>query len=103
MEERFIPVLSHFLNGNPWTASLGRLRYRVIPNDGDGEETLTAEVWEGPWAYEFSTIEGQQTFPLSEEGRAALSAWLDEWQAQIDSRPPRTMEEDLARRITPET
>ena len=45
MEELFLPVLSHFQNGNFWTASGGRMQCRVDP----GEEALTAQVWEGPW------------------------------------------------------
>ena len=42
MEEMFLPVLSHFQNGNAWTGSGGRLRYQL----GPGEETLAARVWE---------------------------------------------------------
>ena len=30
-QELFLPVLSHFENGNFWTASGGRMRYRVDP------------------------------------------------------------------------
>ena len=29
-EELFLPVLSHFENGNFWTASGGALRYKVV-------------------------------------------------------------------------
>ena len=46
MEEVFLPVLSHFQNGNAWTGSGGRLRYRLVPES----EIISAEVWEGPFA-----------------------------------------------------
>ena len=35
MDELFLPVLSHFENGNFWTASGGRMRYRVDPEPGE--------------------------------------------------------------------
>ena len=62
-------------------ASAGQLRYRILPSVAENEEDslLTAEVWEGPWAYEFSTVEETRTFPLSEEGLTALPLWLTEW------------------------
>lgn len=94
MAQSFFPVLSHFENGNPWTASAGRLRCRVVP----GEEGLTAEVWEGPWAYEFSQVEETRVFPLTQEGLDALPAWLDQWEETVNSRPKRSLAEDMARR-----
>ena len=60
MEEAiFLPVLSHFENENFWTASGGRMRYRVDPVKGDEENppSLTAQVWEGPWRLQDSTVE----------------------------------------------
>ena len=47
-EELFLPVLSHFENGNFWTASGGALRSQVVPETGESPR-LTAAVWEGPW------------------------------------------------------
>lgn len=103
MEDLFLPVLSHFQNKNPWSASAGRLRYRILPTVAENEEDslLTAEVWEGPWAYEFSTVEETRTFPLSEEGLTALPLWLTEWADKVNARPTRTMAEDDERRISP--
>lgn len=101
MAELFLPVLSHFQNGNPWTASAGRLRLRILPTlpDGETEEgVLTAQVWEGPWAYEFSQVEETRAFPLSQEGLDALSPWLEQWRQQIEARPKRSLAEDLSRR-----
>lgn len=104
MAELFLPVLSHFQNENPWSASAGRLRYRILPTVAEREEDslLTVEVWEGPWAYEFSTVEETKTFPLSEEGLAALPPFLLQWAGTVNARPKRTMAEDDGRRTEPE-
>ena len=103
MAELFLPVLSHFQNNTPWLGSMGRLRYRIIPTVAEREEEslLTAQVWEGPWAYEFSTVEETAVFPLTQEGLQALSPWLAERGAQVNARPKRTMAEDAARRKEP--
>ena len=96
MAELFLPVLSHFQNKNPWSASAGRLRYRILPTvaEQEADSFLTAEVWEGPWAYEFSTVEETKTFPLSEEGLTALPPWLVEWADKVNARPKRSRAED---------
>lgn len=100
MAEHFLPVLSHFENQNPWSASAGRLRYRILPTVAAApeESVLTAEVWEGPWAYEFSQVEEVRTFPLSQEGLDTLPEWLEQWHVAVESRPRRTLAEDIARR-----
>lgn len=108
MEQLFLPVESHFRNKNPWTSSTKRLRFRVIPTitkdeNGEDKSFLTAEVWEGPWAYEFSTIEETQVFPLADEGFEALRLWLEQWAATINSRPLRSMAEDDQRRHEPQS
>lgn len=102
MAEFFLPVLSHFQNKNPWSASAGRLCYRILPTVIDEElhGTLTVEVWEGPWAYEFSTVEETKTFPLTEEGLQAIPPWIGQWAETVNSRPRRTMAEDDARRVS---
>ena len=87
MEAFFLPVLSHFQNENFWTASAGRMRYQVTPE----EENLAAEVWEGPWGYAFSTVEEKRYFPLSEEGLKEIACWAEEWSARINARPARTL------------
>jgi len=103
MAQFFIPVLSHFLNKNPWSGSAGRLRYRILPTVNETEDggTLSVVVWEGPWTYELSAMEDEQTFPLSEEGLAALPAYLEQWRQTMEQRPRRTMAEDWARRVEP--
>lgn len=94
MEEFFLPVLSHFQNGNAWTASGGRLRYRLVP----GEETIAAEVWEGPFCYELSQVEEQRDFPLSEEGLEELRTWIAAWGETVNARPPKTLAQTLEQR-----
>ena len=104
MAQQFFPVLSHFQNNNAWLSSDGRLRYRIVPTLDkvpEGEDPtgfVTAETWEGPWAYEFSTVEETKTFPLSEEGLTALPPWLVEWADKVNARPKRSMAEDDGRR-----
>ena len=96
-EELFLPVLSHFENGNFWTASGGALRYKVVPDTGESPR-LTAEVWEGPWRYQDSTVEETKEFPLSEEGLEELRGWLARWRTEMNARPKKTLEETLAAR-----
>lgn len=110
MAPLFLPVLSHFENKNRWSSSAGRLRYLITPHlaplpkgmeEADGAppgSTLTVEVWEGPWAYEFSTVEHTETFPLTQEGLNALPPFLQTWQAAMDARPERALAENIARR-----
>jgi hypothetical protein len=38
--------------------------------------SMLAEYWHGLYCYEKSTIEGQETFPLTEEGRSEMIKWL---------------------------
>ena len=94
MEEIYIPVLSHFENGNLWTASDGRMRYLVRPE----ENVLTAQVWEGPWSYEFSTVEETRQFPMDAQGLDQLAQWVRTWAAAINARPVPTLEQSIARR-----
>ena len=87
MEEKvFLPTLHWFAMKNPFTGSCGVFRYRIVPNvimatakevDFD-QSTMEAEYWHGPFCYEKSEMEGKESFPLREEGRAAMKAWLEE-------------------------
>ena len=70
---------------NTFTGSCGNLRFKIVPNvemrtpkEVDMEKsTISAEVWHGPLCYEKSEIEGQANFPMSEQGRLDLKAWLE--------------------------
>ena len=96
-EELFLPVLSHFENGNFWTASGGALRYRVEPDTGENPR-LTAQVWEGPWRLQDSTVEETTSFPMTEEGLEQLRAWVLAWQQTINARPERSLAETIQAR-----
>ena len=85
MAEIFLPTLHTFAMKNSFTGSCGLFRFRVVPNvimatpkEVDFEQsTMVAEFWHGLYCYEKSTMEGEQTFPLTEEGRLAMKQWLE--------------------------
>lgn len=85
MEELFIPTLHTFAMKNLFTGSYGLLRFRVVPNvvmatpkevDFD-QSSISVEYWHGLYCYEKSEMEGSETFPMSEEGRAEMIRWLE--------------------------
>jgi len=88
MADIFLPTLHTFAMKNTFTGSCGELRFKIVPNVVKSEtnqkevdmekSSIFAEYWHGPLCYEKSEMEGNQTFPMSEEGRLALKAWLEE-------------------------
>ena len=84
MAELYIPTLHTFAMKNEFTGSCGLFRFRVkpevvmaTPKEVDFEQSsIVAEYWHGLFCYEKSTIEGKETFPMTEEGRQALLQWL---------------------------
>ncbi len=40
------------------------------------QSSIFVEYWHGPYCYEKSEMEGSDTFPMTEEGRLAMQAWL---------------------------
>ena len=86
MAEIFLPTLHTFAMNKIFTGSCGMLRFRAVPNvvmanakEVDMEaSSIHVEYWHGLFCYEKSTMEGEQTFPMSEEGRLAMKAWLEE-------------------------
>lgn len=84
MAELFIPTLHTFAMNNIFTGSMGLFRFRARPNvvmatakEVDFEQsTIFVEYWHGLYCYEKSTMEGEETFPMSEEGRQAMIDWL---------------------------
>ena len=86
MEKIFLPTLHTFAMNNVFTGSSGPLRFRVAPTvvkktpkEVDMEaRTITAEYWHGELCYAMSEVEGQETFPMSEDGRLAMMKWLEE-------------------------
>lgn len=85
MAEIFIPTLHTFANGNLFTGSSGALRFRIKPKvkmiskkEADlSASSICCEIWHGPLCFELSQIEEKREFPMSEEGRAEMKAWLE--------------------------
>ena len=85
MADIFIPTLHTFAMENSFTGSCGLFRFRIVPNvvkatpkevDMDAS-SLTAQYWHGQFCYEKSTVEATQTFPMTEQGRLDMKAWLE--------------------------
>ena len=85
MKELFIPTLHTFAMDNIFTGSCGLFRFRAEPKvvmatakEVDfGQSTIEVKYWHGLFCYEKSTMEGEATFPLTEEGRLAMKQWLE--------------------------
>ncbi len=85
MADIFLPTLHTFAMKNTFTGSCGLLRFKIVPKvemltpkEVDMENSsIFAEFWHGELCYEKSEMEGQATFPMSEEGRIALKSWLE--------------------------
>ena len=85
MSDIFIPTLHTFAMKNSFTGSCGAFRFRIVPTvvmlspkevDMDAS-SICAEYWHGPFCYEKSQIEDKQSFPMSEQGRLDMKAWLE--------------------------
>ena len=84
MAELYIPTLHTFAMKNEFTGSCGLFRFRIkpevvmaTPKEVDFEQSsIVAEYWHGLFCYEKSTVEGKETFPMTEDGRQALLKWL---------------------------
>ena len=85
MAEIFIPTLHTFAMNNIFTGSSGMFRFRAEPKvvmatakEVDfTQSTIHVEYWHGLFCYEKGQMEGEETFPMTEEGRAAMIAWLE--------------------------
>ena len=85
MPDLFIPTLHTFAMNNVFTGSWESFRFRIVPQvvmltpkEVDMENSkIFAEYWHGPYCYENSVMEGENTFPMSEEGRRSMKAWLE--------------------------
>ena len=86
MVDIFIPTLHTFAMDNTFTGSWGMLRFRIVPQvvkatpkEVDMENSsIHVEYWHGQFCYEKSQMEGEATFPMSEEGRLAMKKWLED-------------------------
>ena len=85
MADIYIPTLHSFAMNNPFTGSCGMLRFKIVPNVemltakevNFDTSSITAEYWHGLFCYEKSEMEGKETFPMTEEGRLSMKAWLE--------------------------
>ena len=85
MAEVFLPTLHTFAMKNIFTGSVGLFRFRAKPNvvmatpkEVDfAQSSITCEYWHGLFCYEKSTMEGEKTFPMTEEGRTQMLQWLE--------------------------
>ena len=85
MADLFIPTLHTFAMDNIFTGSWGEFRFRAEPNvikatpkEVDfGQSTIICKYWHGPFCYEKSEMEGEKVFPMTEEGRMEMKAWLE--------------------------
>ena len=85
MAEIFLPTLHTFAMNNAFTGSCGLFRFRAVPNvvmatpkEVDfAQSSIHVEYWHGLYCYEKSQMEGEDTFPMSEDGREAMLAWLE--------------------------
>lgn len=85
MEELFIPTLHTFAMNNIFTGSSGLFRFRAKPNvvmknpkEVDfGASSIFVQYWHGLFCYEKSEMEAEKTFPMTEEGRLEMKAWLE--------------------------
>ena len=86
MNEIYLPTLHTFAMDNIFTGSKGNFRFRIVPqvvklNQKEvnfEESTIFAQFWHGLLCYEKSTMEGENTFPMTEEGRLQMKQWLEE-------------------------
>ena len=85
-EVPFLPTRHAFAMNNMFPGAVGAFRFRAVPNvvmatpkEVDYEaSTIHVTYWHGPFCYEKSTMEGEETFPLTESGREKMLAWLRE-------------------------
>ena len=86
MAELFLSTLHTFAMNNIFTGSKGLFRFRAEPKvvmanpkEVDfAQSAIHVEYWHGLYCYEKSTMEGESTFPMSEEGREDMRRWLEE-------------------------
>ena len=84
MADLFLPTLHSFANSNVFTGSFGPLRFKATPvlnflpnKEVDHENsTIKVEYWHGLFCYEKSEMEGEESFPLTEEGLQQMRAFL---------------------------
>lgn len=85
-----LPTLSHFQNSNGWLGSAGLLRFQIEKPE---EERMTVVLWQGPYSRPYAQAYAEETFPVTEEGRTALLAYLDGKAREMEAQPVFSPEE----------
>ena len=86
MKEVFLPTLHWFAMKNTFSGSCGEFRFMAKPDvimatakEVDFEQSsIKCQFWHGLFCYEKSQMEGERAFPMTEEGRLEMKAWLEE-------------------------
>ena len=79
-----IPTLLFWENGNSWYGSMGDARFFIKPESPEeGEKQLAVQFWRGPLAMNLSEILATAAFPVTEEGLAQTTAWLERQAAKL--------------------
>ena len=87
----FVPLLHYFKCKNTYSGNELGMRYRITPgkrsvpapDGGDAaaeEAILTVDLWPDPWTLDKTdpALRRQEVFPLTEEGRLAVSRYLED-------------------------
>ena len=85
MKEIFLPTVHWFAMSNDFSGSCGEFRFMAKPavvmataKEVDFEaSTIVCKFWHGLFCYEKSEMEGEKTFPLTEDGRMEMKQWLE--------------------------
>ena len=93
MEPVMIPTLLFWENKNTWYGSKGLARFyiqtaTIAPPEGEEGEPrfmLEVELWRGPLMKSLSEVIATASFPVSEEGLAQTTAWLEEQAAILNA------------------
>ena len=87
----FVPLLHYFKCKNTYSGNELGMRYRITPGKrsvpapegGDAAAEgaiLTVDLWPDPWTLDKTdpALRRQEVFPLTEEGRLAVSRYLED-------------------------
>lgn len=86
-DDFYMPGLSHFENDNGWSGSRGLLCYEIEkPREG----RLRVMTWQGPFCREYAEQDAEETFEVSVEGVAAMTAWLLAQAEEMNAHPKKT-------------
>ena len=85
MDKIYLPTLHWFAMENHFSGSCGEFRYMITPKvikktakEVDFEaSTMVAEYWHGLYCKDLSQMEAEMEFPMTDEGRSAMQAWLE--------------------------